>query len=90
MSILTLKKWRQPFFWATYWLKRKLNASLKRVLVTGGKDVPFDNFVSAEILSSIWSSQTPSWKGEIKSSWIGEGIKLEVPISLTLQKRGSL
>lgn len=52
--------------------------------------MPFDNFVSAEILSSIWSSQTPSWKGENESSWIGEGIKLEVPISLTLQKKGSI
>lgn len=63
-----------------------LNASLKSVLVTGGKDVPLDNFLPTEILSSIWSSQTPSWKGE--SSCIGEGIKLEVPSSLRLQKKG--
>lgn len=41
------------------------------------KDVPLDNFLSAEMLSSIWSSQIPTKKGEIESSWIGEGIKLE-------------
>lgn len=38
-------------------------------------DVPLDNVLSAEILSSIWSSQTPSWKGDIESPRIGEGIK---------------
>lgn len=51
--------------------------------------MPLDNFLSAEILSFAWSSQTPSWKGEIESSWIGEGIKLEVPTSLRLQEKGT-